>query len=501
MPIVGDVLVERYRIDGVLGAGGMASVYRATDLRLDRQVALKVLLPNLARDPGIAGRFDREARMLAAVAHPSVAAIFDVEPGDPATGREPFYVMELCDGGSLADRIEAVGAIDPTELVPVIAAIADGLAALHAAGVIHRDVKPGNILFAGGSPTEGGRPKLADFGIAKADATPEATTLTAPGTMVGTLPYLAPELLVGGPPTVASDVYALGATTFHGLTGRLPKPFDSLGQFVDARSAPAPTVSSVMPSLGTGFDGPVAAALAIEPAARPDALAFAGVLRTALEGLGASNGSPSSASGSSASEAPTEVLPVPPAPVMAPPPTPVVAPPPSPAPPPPAPVASVARPRTARRGASTGIVLAVAIVLLLLIVATLALLAAGSPPPPGPAAGSASPGPTSGASSTPAATAAPDPAAPAMAALDRVYAAIDQARGGKDGLSGGEAHDLQQLADQVAAALRADDFASARTAAASLADRADQVSQKIDPAKREALLGAIHDLQAAIPQG
>src|SRR5512135_2082691 len=120
MPIVGDVLADRYRVEGVLGAGGMASVYRATDLRLERQVAIKVLLPNLARDPSLAGRFDREARMLAAVAHPSVAAIFDVEPGDPESGREPFYVMELCDGGSLADRIEGVGAIDPGELVPVI---------------------------------------------------------------------------------------------------------------------------------------------------------------------------------------------------------------------------------------------------------------------------------------------------------------------------------------------------------------------------------------------
>src|SRR5688572_31411184 len=123
MPIVGDVLAERYRIDAPIGVGGMASVYRAADLRLERDVAVKVLLPNLAADPALAQRFEREALALAATSHPSVVKVFDVEPGDPATGREPFYVMELCEGGSLADRLAGHGRIRPVELMDVIAAV------------------------------------------------------------------------------------------------------------------------------------------------------------------------------------------------------------------------------------------------------------------------------------------------------------------------------------------------------------------------------------------
>ena len=175
MPIVGDVLAGRYRIDAPIGAGGMASVYRARDLRLERDVALKVLLPNLAADPALARRFDREARALAAAAHPNVVNVFDVEPGDAATGREPFYVMELCDGGSLAERLAHRGRLPPDEVAPIVAAVADGLADLHRRGFVHRDVKPHNILFAGE------RPKLADFGLAQPADRSALTALTAVG--------------------------------------------------------------------------------------------------------------------------------------------------------------------------------------------------------------------------------------------------------------------------------------------------------------------------------
>src|SRR5262245_26193622 len=209
MPIVGDLLADRYEIQALLGAGGMASVYRAVDLRLQREVAVKVLLPNLAADPILALRFEREARALAGAAHPGIVAVFDVEPGDPETGREPFYVMELCDGGSLADRIAAAGYLEPPETVATIAAIAEGLAAIHAQGLIHRDVKPLNILFSGD------RPKLADFGLARIEHPTDLARLTVDGTTLGTLPYLAPELLGGGGPTTASDVYALGVTAYE----------------------------------------------------------------------------------------------------------------------------------------------------------------------------------------------------------------------------------------------------------------------------------------------
>ena len=134
MPAPGDVLADRYRIVALLGSGGMATVYRALDDRLGREVAVKVLSPNLASDPVLARRFDHEARAMAAVADPGLVAVFDVEPGDPTSGREPFFVMELCPGGSLADRLGLDRPMTPDELVPILVSVADALATLHRPG-------------------------------------------------------------------------------------------------------------------------------------------------------------------------------------------------------------------------------------------------------------------------------------------------------------------------------------------------------------------------------
>ena len=276
MPIVGDLLAGRYRIVGTLGAGGMASVWHGHDERLDRDVAVKVLLPNLAADPALAARFDREARSLAAAGHPAIVSIFDVEPGDPATGREPFYVMELCDGGSLAERL-AEGPMPPDDAIHVLAAVAEGLAALHDRGIVHRDVKPGNILFCGG------RTKLADFGLARPEQATAASALSVAGTVAGTLAYLAPELVQGGQASAASDTYALGVVAFQALTGQLPRPASSMEALVAASRAPAATVSSVAPNLGDAFDGPIAAALGPDPLRRQDPLGLAADL---VAGLG-----------------------------------------------------------------------------------------------------------------------------------------------------------------------------------------------------------------------
>ena len=274
MPIIGDVLAARYRIDATLGAGGTAVVYRAHDLRLARDVALKVLLPNLAQDPALAAQFEREARALAAINHPGVVSIFDVEPGDPAAGREPFYVMELCPDGSLADELSAAGGrLPPETVVPIILDVAAGLAAMHARGVIHRDVKPHNILL-----TSAGA-KLADFGLARAS---ETTRFTAPGTAVGTLAYLAPELLDGQPASAASDVYGLGVAAFQALTGRLPRPSGSMVDLVDARRLAVTSVSAAAPGIGEAFDAAVGAALDVDPSRRPDARAFANGLKGAM---------------------------------------------------------------------------------------------------------------------------------------------------------------------------------------------------------------------------
>ena len=128
MPAPGDVLADRYRIGALLGAGGMATVHRAHDERLRRDVAVKVLSPNLADDPVLARRFEREARAMAAVADPGLVAVFDVDPGDRDAGREPFVVMELCPGGSLADRLGPDRPMAPDELVPILVSVSDALA-------------------------------------------------------------------------------------------------------------------------------------------------------------------------------------------------------------------------------------------------------------------------------------------------------------------------------------------------------------------------------------
>jgi hypothetical protein len=276
MPNPGDLLMGRYRILERLGSGGMATVHRARDERLERDVAVKILLPNLADDPVTAARFEREARSLAASSNPGVVAVFDVDAGDPASGREPFFVMELCRGGSLADRLAGGRRMAPDDLVPILVPIADGLADLHRRGVIHRDIKPQNILFGDD------RAKLADFGLAQSDDGHEVSELTTPGTAVGTLAYLAPEVLAGDRATAAADVYGLGVVAFVALTGSLPRPSGSMAELVTSSKSAAPAVSAVAPDLGPAFDDIIGSTLAVRPGDRPDALSFASGLASAL---------------------------------------------------------------------------------------------------------------------------------------------------------------------------------------------------------------------------
>ena len=276
MPAPGDVLADRYRIGALLGSGGMATVHRAHDDRLGRDVAVKALLPNLASDPVLAQRFDREARAMAAVTDPGLVAVFDVGPGDPAAGLEPFFVMELCPGGSLADRLGPDRPMPPGELVPILVSVSDALATLHRAGLVHRDVKPSNILFAAD------RVKVGDFGLARSEAGAGAGDLTEPGTALGTLAYLAPERLRGEPGGPAADVFALATIAYLGLTGRLPRPSGSLRDLVAAAPFRSPAVSTVAPGLGREFDEALFAGLAVDPGGRPDALGFGAALAAAL---------------------------------------------------------------------------------------------------------------------------------------------------------------------------------------------------------------------------
>lgn len=489
--MVGDLLADRYRIESVLGVGGMASVYLATDLRLDRKVAVKVLIANLAADAQFAERFNGEAGSMASFNHPNVAAVYDVEPGDPATGREPFYVMEYCEGGSLADRLTAGGRIPPAELVPIVTAIAEGLAELHSRGLVHRDVKPANILFASD------RPKLADFGVARSEEPRDGGGLTVPGSTLGTLAYLAPEVAMGAPASAASDVYALGVTIFKSLTGSYPGPSTGVG--MDGHSLPgAPMlVSAVAPELGRGSDAPLAGALDPNPVARPSPTELTRQLAAGLKISGVARPNPGAIAGADPRpgrssgvdmDAPTIVAaPRAEAPHV------------QPRAQEPAPQRSAVRQtaptRSGRIGWGALVILGTVLVILTVIV--LPRLQGGGGLPG--ASVAASPvASASAASAAPTAAALPSPDATVLAALAQVDTAIDAAGGGKDGLTGRDAKELAELAESVRTAVNRGDFGAAIEATRQLSDRARALSAGLDKPRRDALSAAIDRLSAAL---
>ena len=183
----------RYRLDTVLGRGGMAIVWRASDVQLERDVAIKVISDVLATDPRFVARFQREARLAAGLSHPNLVKVFDFS----VDGGRPFLIMEYIPGGTLA---EARGrGLDADVLARDLL---DAVAHIHAAGILHRDIKPGNVLLGAD-----GSPRLTDFGIARSD---ETTALTQTGQVLGTLRYIAPEVAAGEPASVQSDLYSLG---------------------------------------------------------------------------------------------------------------------------------------------------------------------------------------------------------------------------------------------------------------------------------------------------
>jgi eukaryotic-like serine/threonine-protein kinase len=258
----------RYRIGALLAAGGMGEVWAARDLPLDRPVAVKVLGGALAGDGRAAERLRREARAAGRLDHANIARVLDLGEQD---GR-PYLVMELLEGESLAARIDRAGPMAPAEAARVVAAVADALQAAHSAGVVHRDVKPGNVFL-----TSGGQVKVLDFGIASAAGETGLTT----GGLLGTAAYLAPERALGQPTTPASDLYSLGVVLYELLAGR--RPFEGGSDVelamahVNARPAPLALVApTTPPSLVAACEH----ALARDPAARPpSAAALARLLR------------------------------------------------------------------------------------------------------------------------------------------------------------------------------------------------------------------------------
>ena len=267
------LLDARYRLGPVLARGGMSTVFRGTDTRLDRPVAVKVMDPRLAADPVFRGRFEREARSAARIHHPAVVGVFD--QGEDRTGPEPtvFLVMELVEGGTLRGVLRARGAVGVPAAVAVLEPVLAGLAQAHRLGLVHRDVKPENVLIA-----RTGEVKVADFGLVVAAAQAGASHV---GTILGTVAYLSPEQVVTGSADARSDVYAAGVLLYELLTGSPPFVGDTAISVAyrhvnDRVPAPSLVAGDVPPEL----DALVAAATDRDPAGRPpDAAAFLTELR------------------------------------------------------------------------------------------------------------------------------------------------------------------------------------------------------------------------------
>ncbi|PZG18482.1 serine/threonine protein kinase [Micromonospora craterilacus] len=209
------VLSRRYRLDERVATGGMGDVWRASDLILGRQVAVKVLLPSLVSDPDFIARFRAEARIMAALRHPGIVQVFDCGEDDlPGGGRADYLVMEFVTGQPLSRRIEAEGRLDVGETMSVVAQAAQALNAAHLGGIVHRDVKPSNLLV-----QEDGTVVLVDFGVARST---NVTSITSTNAVPGTALYMAPEQAAGRPVSGATDLYALGAVAYCCLTGSPP---------------------------------------------------------------------------------------------------------------------------------------------------------------------------------------------------------------------------------------------------------------------------------------
>ncbi|MPZ87479.1 MAG: Stk1 family PASTA domain-containing Ser/Thr kinase [Nitriliruptorales bacterium] len=270
---IGAVLAGRYRLISRVGAGGMATIFRAHDDTLDRDVAVKVLHDHLADDPSLLLRFRTEARHAASLMHPHIVNVFD-----QGVAELPYIVMEFVDGLSLREVLRDRERLSPGETLAVIDPVCAGLTRAHADGVIHRDVKPENVLIA----ARDGTVKVADFGIARALA---SSGLTTTGTLIGSVHYLAPEIVDGREATPASDQYAVGVVIFELLTGRKPLPADS-PMAVALRHArepiPPPSQSAEVPA---AVDEVVARATAPDPSQRyPDVAGLAAALRAAVPG-------------------------------------------------------------------------------------------------------------------------------------------------------------------------------------------------------------------------
>jgi serine/threonine-protein kinase len=257
------VLGERYEIGGVLGRGGMAEVHRGRDLRLGREVAVKVLRHDLARDPSSQVRFRREAQAAASLNHPAIVAVYDTGEDRTTTGATPYIVMEYVEGETLRDVLRREGRLSPERAMSLTADICAALDFSHRNGIVHRDVKPGNVMI-----TPQGTVKVMDFGIARA-VSDSAATMTSTAAVIGTAQYLSPEQARGEGVDARSDVYSAGCLLYELVTGTPPFTGDSpvAVAYQHVREDPR-TPSSINPEIPPELDAILMKAMSKNPANR-----------------------------------------------------------------------------------------------------------------------------------------------------------------------------------------------------------------------------------------
>jgi len=255
-------LADRYRIERTLGAGGMATVFLAQDLKHDRPVALKVLSTDVARAIGT-DRFAREIRLAARLQHPHICSVYD----SGESGDQLWFTMPYVEGESLDRKLERAGPLPVGEALRIAREAAQALAYAHQQGVIHRDIKPANLLIA-----RDGSTLVADFGIARSvgpSRTGVELTLTEAGFALGTPAYMSPEQMAGGHDVdVRTDVYSLGLVLYEMLSGERPFPHGGLAEFAQRMTDPVPRLALHRPEVPSGVDGVLQRALSFDPAQR-----------------------------------------------------------------------------------------------------------------------------------------------------------------------------------------------------------------------------------------
>jgi serine/threonine protein kinase len=281
-------IAGRYRIEGRLGVGGMSTVHLAFDSRLERYVALKLLAEHLADDPTFVSRFRREALSAARLVHPNIVQVFDF--GFDAGHHQHFIVMEHVSGSSCAELLRDRGRLDVAQAVDIIGQACRGLDYAHRNGVVHRDVKPGNLLVSDSDVV-----KLADFGIARAV---DQSSITQAGSVLGTAAYLSPEQSRGEEAGPRADLYSLGVVSYQLMSGRLPYEAGSLSELAlkQQRESPIP-LQELNPDVPPALAQAVSWALSIDQNDRPaDAMQFAEAMREGAKGIRPAGGAPSATS-------------------------------------------------------------------------------------------------------------------------------------------------------------------------------------------------------------